>query len=404
MSNQEIRYLIKNEIQYLKFKNPKNLHIYKIIYNKYKNIIESEIKFETYSNREKIYCYINNIKERPKCQYCKINVVNFDYFDAGYRKYCCKSCIGKGTINKKIQTCLKNYGVENPSQSKYILQKKVDTCIKRYSCNNAQQNIKIREKTQKTNLERYGVESPGQNDKVKEKMRQTNLERYGVENPSQNEKIKQKKIKTCLENYGVEHPFQAESIKDKKVKTNLERYGYDYASKNDKVKEKMRQTNLERYGCDYYLQTSELKEKTKLIMLERYNVKNCSQSSIIQSKKQRTSYKSKNYILPSNNIIKVQGYEPYALDILLYEMSYNEEDILTSVVDMPKIFYYFENKKHRYFCDIFIPKENRLIEIKSTYTFEKEVEKNMLKQKAAKDMGYIHEIWIIDKKKIINII
>ena len=72
---------------------------------------------------------------------------------------------------------------------------------------------------------------------------------------------------------------------------------------------------------------------------------------------------------------------------------------------MPEIWYYTnDNNKHRYFCDIFIPSENKLIEVKSEYTFEIQKEINLLKQKASRDLGYDHEIWIIDKKKIKEII
>jgi hypothetical protein len=46
--------------------------------------------------------------------------------------------------------------------------------------------------------------------------------------------------------------------------------------------------------------------------------------------------------------------------------------------------------------DIFIPKENRIIEVKSTWTFQKP--DVLLKQLAAKEMGYKYEIWVYDKK------
>lgn len=36
--------------------------------------------------------------------------------------------------------------------------------------------------------------------------------------------------------------------------------------------------------------------------------------------------------------------------------------------------------RHRYYPDIYIKSENQVIEVKSTYTFNKEKEKNLLKQ------------------------
>ena len=65
--------------------------------------------------------------------------------------------------------------------------------------------------------------------------------------------------------------------------------------------------------------------------------------------------------------------------------------------NVPKIFYTDENQKERlHFADIFIPSENKFIEVKSTWTFTKQ---NVLyKQISAKKLGYKYEIWVYDKK------
>jgi hypothetical protein len=42
--------------------------------------------------------------------------------------------------------------------------------------------------------------------------------------------------------------------------------------------------------------------------------------------------------------------------------------------------YEYENTNHRYYPDIYIKSENLVIEVKSTYTFNKEKEKNLLKR------------------------
>ena len=42
---------------------------------------------------------------------------------------------------------------------------------------------------------------------------------------------------------------------------------------------------------------------------------------------------------------------------------------------MPAIWYEMDNIKHRYYPDIFIPCENRIIEVKSTYTLKCELKK-----------------------------
>uniref|UniRef100_A0A6C0HD07 Uncharacterized protein n=1 Tax=viral metagenome TaxID=1070528 RepID=A0A6C0HD07_9ZZZZ len=45
---------------------------------------------------------------------------------------------------------------------------------------------------------------------------------------------------------------------------------------------------------------------------------------------------------------------------------------------------------------IFIPMQNRCIEVKSTWTAKKGKDYIFLKQEAAKKLGYIYEIWVYD--------
>ncbi len=55
-------------------------------------------------------------------------------------------------------------------------------------------------------------------------------------------------------------------------------------------------------------------------------------------------------------------------------------------------------KNRRHFVDIFIPSQNKCIEVKSTWTFKKQKDTIFLKQNAAKVLGYLYEIWIYDMK------
>jgi DNA repair protein RadC len=112
----------------------------------------------------------------------------------------------------------------------------------------------------------------------------------------------------------------------------------------------------------------------------------------------KKSHEFKKYILPSGKIINYQGYENFALDELIINDEIDESDIITGCANVPKILYIDENNKTRaHFVDIYIPSQNRLIEVKSTWTFTKCGV--LLKQKAAKELGYNYEIWVYDKKK-----
>jgi len=100
----------------------------------------------------------------------------------------------------------------------------------------------------------------------------------------------------------------------------------------------------------------------------------------------------KDYILPSNKIIRIQGYENVALDELI--KVYKEDDIITDKRNMPKITYYFEDKQRRYYPDIYIKSINKIVEIKSDWTYNKDLEKNKLKEITTKELNFNFEFWI----------
>jgi hypothetical protein len=108
----------------------------------------------------------------------------------------------------------------------------------------------------------------------------------------------------------------------------------------------------------------------------------------------------KNYKMPSGNIIQIQGYENFALDELIINEKINESDIITGCKNVPEIWYNDENNnKKRHYVDIFIPSQNKCIEVKSTWTYTKQIDIVLLKQKAAKELGYKYEIWVYNNKK-----
>jgi len=183
------------------------------------------------------------------------------------------------------------------------------------------------------------------------KARKTMILRYGVENISQLENIKNKKKETTIKNYGVEHNSQCQLIKDKKIVTSIKNYGVEYPH-----------------------QCKEVMEKTS-----------------------KNAYKIKEFCFPSGNIIKCQGYEPFALKELV-ELYY-ETDIITGCKNVPTIWYNdASGKKHRHYVDIFIPSENKCIEVKSSWTILKKSSNIFEKQKSAKEIGYNYEIWVYDCK------
>ena len=226
----------------------------------------------------------------------------------------------------------------------------------------------------KTCLERFGVENPSQNEEIQNKKKDTIKNKFGDEGLA-NSIITNKRKETCLKIYGVENQFQSEIIKEKIKNTMVENYGVENPSQNEEIQNRKIKTNIQKYGY-----------------------KHPSQNSSYMNELSKNSYKFKDYKLPSGKIIKIQGYENYALDEL-FNNGILEEDIITGCSNVPEIWYEDENvKKHRHYVDIFIPSQNKCVEIKSTWTAEKKKDCIFLKQKAGKALGYNYEIWVYNGK------
>jgi hypothetical protein len=132
-------------------------------------------------------------------------------------------------------------------------------------------------------------------------------------------------------------------------------------------------------------------------MIKRYDVEYPNQNAKIFEKGLKNSFKIKTYLFPSGNTIKYQGYENFALDELIH-LKIDENDIINKRIDIPEIWFYYNDKKSRHYVDIYIKSQNKCIEVKSDWYFNKDKNKILEKQKAAKELGYNYEIWVYDKK------
>jgi hypothetical protein len=259
-------------------------------------------------------------------------------------------------------------------------------------------------KIKETNLKKYGCECVLLNNNIQNKIKDTINKNYGVEYPTQSFAIKQKIINTNLKKRGVKYTLQDSNIKEQIKTTNIIKYGVDNPQKNLTIKEKTKNTNFKKYGEEYYLKTNDFKIKTKLTNLKKYGVEHHSQNSEIAEKMLNNSYNKKTFQFPSGKIINCQGYEVFALYDLINKEMLCETDIIVDRKLVPKIWYTDSNDiKHRHFVDIYIPSQNRCIEVKSNWTNNS---KNYVleKQQAGIGLGLNYEIWIYDKKgnKIIS--
>ena len=315
------------------------------------------------------------IRSNTCCLVCADKIGRIKLEITNIEKYGCKSSLGNKDVRKKYEETMKErYGYDNPS--------KVPEC---------------RENYKETMNERYGYDNPSKVPELIIKRDQTNLERYGFINPMSNEEIKKKCDDSLVKNLGVSNPMFDLETRQKQVATTMKNLGVSYPSQNEEVKQKAKETNLKRYGVDNPAKVEEFKEKAKQTNLERYGYEYATQNPEISNKASKTCLKFKDYIFPSGKIEKIQGYENFALDLLLE--IYNEDNIVVGKGKVPFLKYKdSEGKLRTHTPDIFIPSENAIVEIKSEWTLKKKKDFVFLKQQAGIKAGYDYYIWVFDSK------
>lgn len=222
------------------------------------------------------------------------------------------------------------------------------------------ENFNNREKSIKTCSEKYGVTHYAKTDEYRIKFQETCLERYGFTNSSQSEVVKEKKCMTNLSRYGVKYPQQLEQTKIKAINTCLEKYGVENASKSEKVKQKMKSTNIEKYGSTTWNQNCEL-----------YN-----------DIKKFKRYKHEFYDIHYDSL-----FEKHFLD-------YCKSIGIKKIKRGPSVRY---SNNRVYYPDFYIEEMNLILEIKSQYIFDLDIDKNLDKKKSVIENGY-NFLFVIDKK------
>jgi hypothetical protein len=111
------------------------------------------------------------------------------------------------------------------------------------------------------------------------------------------------------------------------------------------------------------------------------------QNPTIFKKQLLSSYK----IIYYNEELFSQG--SYELDFLNY---CDKNNIIDIISNGPSLEYELNGKKHIYHVDFFIEKYNLIIEIKSSYTYNYDLDKNLVKREYSEKLGY-NFLFIIDK-------
>lgn len=167
----------------------------------------------------------------------------------------------------------------------------------------------------------------------------------------------------------------------------LKKYGVDHNMKTEKCLNDRKETYIKNYGCDNPSQSDKIKKKKEETCFKNFGVKSPLQNREIFKRNRLSANKKHRY--SKDKKITYQGtYELNFLDCF-YDIINIEEPNFT-------INYILDNKNHKYHPDFYIKNHNLIIEIKSDYTYNKEINKNLAKQKACIKKGY-YFLFVINK-------
>jgi hypothetical protein len=235
-------------------------------------------------------------------------------------------------------------------------------------------------KNKQTYFNKTGFDHQMLNPEIKNKIKETCLNKYGVESYSKTLEFKNKIKETCLNKYGVEYGF----LLEKSMETIKLKYGVNNVMQSDEIKQKAFETNISRYGNKTSLLNKLVKDKSIKTMINRYGYKHALQNELIMKKMISNSFKFK---IHTSGLIYQGKYEKHFLDFC---KTYNIK------IERGIVFEYEMNGKRKYYSDFYLKEKNLIIEIKSTWIFNKHKEMNENKKECVLNNNYNY-ILILDK-------
>lgn len=169
-----------------------------------KEVIKCLEPIEGKSKAHKLYNFINDFTNTPKCLQCGKKPQRFISITEGYHDTCCKKC-----------SLLYTYGVDNPAKLDSVKEKMKQTNQERYGGNAPICSDKIKDKMKSTMQERYGTDHALQSTEVYEKYKQTMQERHNCNTPMQSDTLKDRFKQSMIDKHGVEHPMHLAEVKEK---------------------------------------------------------------------------------------------------------------------------------------------------------------------------------------------
>ncbi len=149
------------------------------------------------------------------------------------------------------------------ANSKEIQNKRKDTIVDKYGVENISQIVEVKEKKKQINQEKFGVDYYFQSEEGKEKIKETMVERHGVENPMMLDEFKEKQKNSLFTNHGVTNPQKSKEINQKSKNTMFNKYGKEYYSQTPEYRIKIKETCLVNHGAEHHMKNKTIKDKVK---------------------------------------------------------------------------------------------------------------------------------------------
>ena len=290
--------------------------------------------------------------------------------------------------------------------------KEYETLYKNYYYNFNSNNLNLfscspkctSEKTKINVFKKYGVYYANQSNIVKNKTKENSIKNLIhfdknilLKNPDYMKYIETKEVIVTINKWNINH-FEKLGYKNLKLNQKWQIPTEHLMSKSSirvdcicsvcsrKVNLSFQKLTTNYNRGKFYSCTNCNNKMYKISMINKYGVENCLQNKEVFDKGQKSGFKIKEY--------KGMSYQgTYELDFLKFCDSNN---LLNDISKINPIKYTFKNKTKYYHSDFYLKKYNMIIEIKSSYYYNRFLEKNLSKEESCINSGYDF-LFIIDK-------
>ncbi len=198
----------------------------------------------------------------------------------------------------------------------------------------------------------------------------------------------------CVSERFIKNPQALENFREKKKSLNID-YPKLIEKRQNTISKKCQKLGISEY--QYYSQHSKnaFKNISKEKLAER-TLKAMETREKNNNLGVKSGYKKYPFF---DEFVSLQGYEPIVLNSLIEDFNLGKNDIMIGKTKIP-IIEYGNNKM--YFPDFYLPNQNLIIEVKSTYTFEAHIDIVIQKCAATLQKGYSIILLILTKSEARN--